>query len=168
MSVAEQVLIGFGSNQGESLRICSKAIDVLRNTPHFEVLKVSSFYRTEPVGGVEQDWFVNGVIYGRTSMSPEGLLNLLNRVENAFGRVRDVRWGPRTLDLDILFFGDLEVNSPSLTIPHPRLHERCFVLVPLAEIVPNWVHPLLKAPARDLLARLPDCDTLKVERIGEP
>lgn len=168
MSAMEQVLIGFGSNQGESLRICSEAIDTLGKDPHVEILRVSSFYRTEPVGEVEQDWFVNGVIHARTSLNPKGLLDLLHRVESAFGRIRKVRWGPRTLDLDILFFGDTEIVSHGLTIPHPRLHERCFVLVPLAEIAPGWIHPTLKVTVRDLLARLPDCDNLKVERIGEP
>ena len=150
----EQIYIGFGSNQGDSVRICREAIEALRRHPEIDVVRVSSLYRTEPVGMVQQDWFVNGVISCKTSLKPLDLLDVTRRIEEDFGRVRAVRWGPRSLDMDILSYGELQVDLPGLTIPHPRLHERLFVLVPLEEIAPDWRHPLFKITARELLAGL--------------
>lgn len=151
----EQVFVGFGSNQGDSVRICSQAVELLNRHRQITVCKISSFYRTEPVGMTEQDWFVNGVVRCETDLDPEVLLDVLQEIEKDFKRVRDQRWGPRTLDLDILFFGDRQLQLPGLTIPHPRLHERRFVLLPLVEIAPDWVHAGLGASVSDLLSRLP-------------
>jgi len=165
----EQVLIGFGSNLGDSVRICLGAIKILHDHPKIHLLKVSSLYRTEPVGMVEQDWFINGVIQCETSMEPEILLEITGRIEEDFGRVRQIRWGPRSLDLDILSFGEREITLPRLTVPHPRLHERLFVLTPLMEIAPRWVHPVMKISAHDLLARLSlQGNGPKVERLEAP
>jgi 2-amino-4-hydroxy-6-hydroxymethyldihydropteridine diphosphokinase len=151
----EQVYIGFGSNQGDSVRICREAVEALRRHPEIEVVRVSSLYRTEPVGMIEQDWFINGVVSCKTSLKPLDLLDVTSRIEEDLGRVRAVRWGPRSLDLDILSFGELQVDLPQLTIPHPRLHERLFVLIPLEEIAPDWLHPVFRLTARELLVGLP-------------
>jgi len=150
----ETVFIGFGSNQGDSVEICRQAIDCLERHPQIHVLKVSSLYRTEPVGAVEQDWFVNGIVQIETSLGPEELLGFIHEIETDFGRVRKIRWGPRTLDLDILSYGEKKIFSANLAIPHPGIHQRRFVLVPLVEIAPDWIHPTLKLKGSELLDRL--------------
>ncbi len=152
----EQILIGFGSNLGDSVQVCLAAIERLSNHAHIRVLCRSSFYRTKPLMFVDQPWFINGVVLCETDLSPEDLLGVIHQIEKDFGRNRQVRWGPRTLDLDLLSFGDREISLSSLTIPHPRLHERRFVLEPLLEIAPEWVHPTLSISARELLGRIVD------------
>ena len=152
----EQVLIGFGSNQGDSVGICLEAIAILRRHPQIRVHKVSSLYRTQPVGFTEQAWFINGVIECETELAAEELLAVLQDVEKRLGRIRHQRWGPRTLDLDILCYGEMEVHLPQLTIPHPGIQERRFVLMPLLEVSPDWLHPTLRLSAKQLLADLAD------------
>jgi len=147
----EQVLIGFGSNLGDSIQICVAAVGRLRAHPLFRVRKTSSLYRTSPLMLADQPWFINGVVLLETDLNPEDLLAVVLQIEKDFGRDRQIRWGPRTLDLDLLAYGDRQVTLPTLTLPHPRLHERRFVLEPLLEIAPDWVHPTLNIPARDLL-----------------
>lgn len=161
----ERVLIGFGSNLGDSVQICTTAIERLRDHPHLRVRKISSFYRTSPLMLTEQPWFVNGVVLAETNMCPEELLKALHDIEREFGRDRQIRWGPRTLDLDLLAYGNLEVSLPTLTVPHPQLHARRFVLEPLLEIVPDWVHPSLKVSVRELLRQLPDHGEQEVQRM---
>lgn len=151
----EKVLIGFGSNEGESLKTCLDAVEQLKVLhPLFRVSGVSPLYRTKPVGPIDQQWFVNGVVVGETSLDPEELFSLLQGMERDFGRVRAERWGPRTLDLDILAHGNRVLSRPHLTVPHPRLHERLFVLAPLADIDPLWIHPVLKRSAAEMLTEL--------------
>lgn len=162
----EAILIGFGSNQGDSVAVCRGAIQSLSDHPAIRVDRVSSLYRTAPVGLADQGWFVNGVLQGSTALPPAELMHALLAVERAFGRRRTVRWGPRTLDLDLLAYGDLVLRSPELTVPHARMHERRFVLVPLAEIHPGWVHPVLKKTARELLAELPESAEQDVQPMG--
>jgi 2-amino-4-hydroxy-6-hydroxymethyldihydropteridine diphosphokinase len=108
------------------------------------------------VGGPPQGWFLNAVAQGETALRPEALLEACLATERELGRVRAERNGPRTIDVDILFFGDERRSSPGLVIPHPRLHERRFVLEPLAEIAPDLVHPTLGLTVRELVARCPD------------
>ncbi|MHC1726355.1 MAG: 2-amino-4-hydroxy-6-hydroxymethyldihydropteridine diphosphokinase [Syntrophobacteraceae bacterium] len=133
--------IGIGSNLGDSVRICLDAIGLLQKHPSIHILRVSSLYRTKPVGVTGQDWYVNAAVVCKTSFEPLQLLELALGMEHSFGRVRTAHWGPRTLDLDILYYDNLLLDIPGLKVPHPLMHERLFVLAPLAEIDPDWVHP---------------------------
>jgi 2-amino-4-hydroxy-6-hydroxymethyldihydropteridine diphosphokinase len=162
----ERVLIGFGSNLGDSVQICLDAIERLRDHPCIRVIEASSLYRTRPQMLADQPWFINGVLLCETDLTPQDLLLTIQDIERDFGRERKIRWGPRTLDLDLLTFGDHRINLPSLTIPHPRLHERRFVLVPLLEIAPDWLHPTMKVSGRSLLDQIPNDGTdQEVERL---
>jgi 2-amino-4-hydroxy-6-hydroxymethyldihydropteridine diphosphokinase len=147
-------LIGIGSNLGDKIRNCEAAIDWLEGIDQNRVLKRSSFYKTEPVGYAEQDWFVNCVIKVETAFGPAELLRSLKRGEKALGRRKTFGWGPRVIDLDILLFNGESFTGAELEIPHRRLHERAFVLVPLCEIDPEAVHPGLKKTASELLEDL--------------
>lgn len=159
----EEVLIGLGSNLGDSVALCGAAIRWLADHPAITVVRASSLYRTAPVGYLDQEWFVNGVLLCTTSLSPSELLDVLHTVEESFGRTRTLRWGPRTLDLDLLAHGSRVVRLPDLTVPHARMQERRFVLAPLVEVHPNWVHPVLRKTARQLLAALSEEPGQEVE-----
>ena len=149
------VFLATGSNMGARETTLARAKEALAARGLREVWS-SALYLTEPVGGPPQDWYLNQVVAGETSLSPDGLLELCRALEGEAGRVRGVKDGPRTLDIDILFHGDLVRDSPELTLPHPRLHERRFVLVPLVEIAPALVHPRLLLSVSELLARCDD------------
>ena len=156
--------IGLGSNMGDKIANLNKAIEELGKVPGNKVLAVSSFYKTEPVGGVEQDWFVNAAAEIETSLTPRELLNKLLYIEKNLGRVRDARWGPRVIDLDILLYDDLVMDEEGLSIPHPYLHKRGFVLVPLAEIAPKVIHPRLRKSVSELMHGIHD--NKNIEKIG--
>ena len=141
---------------GDKVANLEKAVLELGKVPGNKVLTVSSIYKTEPVGGVEQDCFVNAVAEVQTSLTPRELLNKLLYIEKNLGRVRDVRWGPRVIDLDILLYDDLVMDEEGLSIPHPYLHKRGFVLVPLAEIAPKVIHPKLKKGMSELMNGIHD------------
>ena len=145
--------LSLGSNLGNREANLREAIR--RLTELGTVRKVSSFYETEPVEFIEQPWFLNCSVELETALPPRELLNALLAIEHALGRERVQPKGPRLIDLDILLYGDAVVREPGLAIPHPALHERRFVLEPLAEIAPASVHPLLKLSARQLLLALP-------------
>jgi 2-amino-4-hydroxy-6-hydroxymethyldihydropteridine diphosphokinase len=136
--------IGLGSNVGDKAANLREALRLLTGARSSGgvLLAVSSLYRTEPVGYVDQDWFLNAAMHIETRLSPRELLIRLIEIERELGRVRTVRNGPRTIDLDILLWENLVVNEADLVIPHPRLHERLFVLEPLAEIAPDVRHPV--------------------------
>ena len=145
------VYIGIGSNLGDKVSRCEEAISEILKVDGHKLLAKSSFYKTRPVGYTEQDWFVNGVIKIETDLGPFDLLRTLKAIESRMGRVRTFQGGPRMIDLDILFYDDMEIREEALEIPHPRLHERQFVLVPLAEIDPGFLHPALGKTIRGLL-----------------
>jgi 2-amino-4-hydroxy-6-hydroxymethyldihydropteridine diphosphokinase len=151
----QTVFIGMGSNQGDKQQTILNALELLCRHPQIHLQRMSSLYRTEPVGFTEQDWFVNGVLCAVTELAAEAMLDATMEIEQTLGRVRTTQWGPRRIDLDLLFYGTLRLESLRLTLPHPRLHERRFVLTPLVEIAPDWVHPVLGRSMRELLAGLP-------------
>jgi 2-amino-4-hydroxy-6-hydroxymethyldihydropteridine diphosphokinase len=128
---------GLGSNLGDRAENIKEALRRLDEIPGIEIEKTSSMYETEPVGLVEQPDFINAVAEGKTSLSPEDLLKAVMQVEKGMGRVRTLRWGPRIIDIDILIYDDVSVNTPELVIPHPRMQERAFVMIPLCEIAPD-------------------------------
>jgi len=142
VSRAVTAYIGLGGNLDDSAAILNAAIDRLRRTESIEVVQCSAFYRTAPIGYEHQGDFLNAVCEISTSHTAIELLKVLQAIELDAGRKRDgPRWGPRTLDLDLLLYGDLQQTSPELTLPHPRMQERAFVLYPLLEIAPGLVVP---------------------------
>ena len=142
--LAGQAAIGLGANLGASLEDCratlEAALAMLDRCPGVRLLRRSRWYRSEPIGPPQPD-YVNGCALLAVELEPEALLDRLLAVENRFGRVRAERWGPRSLDLDLLVMGARQLDTPRLQLPHPRLRERAFVLVPLAEIAPGWLVP---------------------------
>ena len=126
--------IGIGSNLGRRRRNISRAIERIEDNPDIVLRRVSTIYETDPVGGIAQGRFLNGVLEIETSLSPKALLKELNGIEESLGRERTVKNGPRTIDLDILYYGDDVVNDDKLVIPHPRIDEREFVLRGLREL----------------------------------
>lgn len=155
-----EAYIGLGSNMGDRSGFLKYAINGLSSSEEVSVTAVSSIYKTDPVGPVSQDKYFNAVLCLETSLDPYGLLSLLLRIEKDCGRLRNERWGPRTLDLDILLFGDLEIEDASLKVPHPSMLERAFVLAPLAEIRPDI--RIGNRLAREQLERI---DSIGVERL---
>jgi 2-amino-4-hydroxy-6-hydroxymethyldihydropteridine diphosphokinase len=147
--------VGLGSNLGEREQTLRSAVDALADAEGVEVAAVSTFIDTEPVGFLDQPRFLNGVAAIDTTLSARELLSLLLELERRFGRSREgvPAQGPRTLDLDLLLYGEHEIAEPGLQVPHPRLHERAFVLEPLAELAPGLVIPG-KGPVEALVAEL--------------
>jgi 2-amino-4-hydroxy-6-hydroxymethyldihydropteridine diphosphokinase len=131
--------------------------------PVVAVLESSPVYETQPWGVTDQPTFLNMVIKGKTSLRPQELLQHLKRLETQLGRLPSIRYGPRLIDIDLLFYDDILLNTPQLTVPHPNLHERAFVLVPLADLAPELVHPVFGKTVRQLLAEV---DATGVERYG--
>ncbi len=133
--------IGMGANLGDRQASVRQALREVTILPTIELVNVSSLYETAPVGVINQPDFLNQAAAVRTTLSPQALLQVLLHIENQMGRTRTVRWGPRVIDLDLLLYGDAQIALPGLTVPHPRLRERAFVLVPLAEIAPELTLP---------------------------
>jgi len=146
--------IGIGSNIGDRKANLEAAVDMLGNTGGIEAKDVSPFYNTAPVGYPDQPDFLNGVVKIETILSPCELLKICQGIEKKLKRVRTVRWGPRTIDLDILLYSDLIMQDEDLVIPHPHIHEREFVLKPLNDIAPQAVHPVYKMTVHELYERL--------------
>ena len=145
--------IALGSNIGESQKILSAAIEVIDSAAHTTVVARSHFYKTAAVGPPQPD-YINACITIKTKRSPQQLLRYLLAIEQQFGRVRKERWGPGSLDLDLLLYNSHIVDIPGLPIPHPRLHERLFVLVPLTDVAPKWPHPIFQITIEECLAKL--------------
>jgi 2-amino-4-hydroxy-6-hydroxymethyldihydropteridine diphosphokinase len=155
----ETVFIGFGSNVGDRVDWCDRAVTLLSLLPHSRLQGVSLLYETEPVRDridPGEGWFLNGVVQLETNIAPRSLLTTLQEIERALGRDDDKRSSPRTIDLDILFYGEHVIKEPGLTIPHPRLHHRRFVLMPMNELDPLWVHPTLNQSMAQLLTDAKD------------
>ncbi len=155
-----QVAIALGSNLGDSRATLEAALVDLDQSPGVQLLRRSSWYRSAPVGPPQPD-YLNGCSLLEVALSPEALLDCLQAIEGRHGRVRAERWGPRTLDLDLLLYGDLRLEGERLQIPHPRMAERPFVLVPLAEIAPDWRDPRSGLTVAALAAALPPDPGLK-------
>jgi 2-amino-4-hydroxy-6-hydroxymethyldihydropteridine diphosphokinase len=137
-----KAVLALGSNLGNRFQTLQGAVDVLFDAPDLEFVKASPVYETDPVGGPPgQDPYLNAVVIAETTLDPRTLLERALSVENAFGRVRAELWGPRTLDVDLIVVGDLVCDDPELTLPHPRAHERAFVLVPWSDVDPEGMVP---------------------------
>jgi 2-amino-4-hydroxy-6-hydroxymethyldihydropteridine diphosphokinase len=136
-----KVYISLGSNMGDKEETLRHAVKLLQQHKKIEVVKLSSIYETDPVGYIDQDLFLNMVVLVHTTLSAQEMLEECQKIEQALKRVRIIRWGPRTIDLDILFYNHDNIKSETLIVPHPRMHERAFVLVPLLEINPNLIYP---------------------------
>ena len=151
-----QAFIAIGSNLGDRQTYYQQALERIAALPDTHIVRQSSQYETEPLGEAST-WYLNGVIEIQTAFSAEPLLHHIQAIENALGRVRSAkRWTPRTMDLDILFFDAQIVETPELDIPHPELHNRRFVLEPLCEIAPDFLHPRLQRTVSEMLAQLHD------------
>jgi 2-amino-4-hydroxy-6-hydroxymethyldihydropteridine diphosphokinase len=146
------ITLALGTNLGNRPANLLAAVAAL--PPAIDVLVQSPIYETPPWGLTSQPAFLNMVIKGETNLSPQELLKFIKNLETRLGRQPSVRWGPRLIDLDILFYDDLILDIPGLTIPHPHLHERAFVLVPLEDLEPELVHPVLGKPIHQLLAEV--------------
>jgi 2-amino-4-hydroxy-6-hydroxymethyldihydropteridine diphosphokinase len=156
------VLIGLGANEGDPAAQLAEAVAALARV--LTVERVSSVYRTAPVGFADQPDFLNLVLAGSTRRSPAALLGRLQVIERRMGRVRTFRNGPRPIDLDLLAHGGVVMDTPRLVLPHPRMAARGFVLHPLAEIAPGWRHPVTGLTAGEMLARAGGLE--RVERLG--
>jgi 2-amino-4-hydroxy-6-hydroxymethyldihydropteridine diphosphokinase len=161
--VMPTIYLALGTNLGNRTANLRAALAAL--PPSIVLRRSSPIYETPPWGLADQPPFLNMVVRGETDLEPAVLLKHLKRLETKLGRVAAIRWGPRLIDLDILFYDDIILDLPGLTVPHPRLHERAFVLVPLADLAPDLVHPVFGKPVRDLLAAV---DTTGVKRYEFP
>jgi len=148
------VYIGLGSNLGDREKNLRGALALLEENQRCRVCKVSDFCETDPVGYEDQGKFLNGAAQVETICSPAELMELLQEIETALGRERGVRWGPRTVDLDILLYGDLVQPGPFVTLPHPRMAERRFVMQPLCQLAPFVVHPVLRKTMQNIADEL--------------
>lgn len=146
------VYLSLGSNLGDRVAYIQQAVKLLQANNAVTLVRSSTLYETEPWGNRQQDWFINAVVEIKTQLSPFELLKHCQNIETQLGRVREgvPRWGKRTMDIDILFYGDEIINTPELTVPHKYLQDRAFTLVPLLELIPNFKHPILNKTILEL------------------
>jgi len=159
---AKEVFLGLGSNQGDKIQYLEKSCELVRHQIG-TIMGLSALYTTKAWGKTDQEDFVNQVIRVWTELEPKQLLNNIQEIENSLGRIRTEKWGARTIDIDILYFGNLILDHDDIQIPHPELTERRFILVPLTEIAPDFLHPIFKLSNKELLAFCED--TLEVNKI---
>lgn len=155
-------MIALGTNMGDRYRNLCEAITLLNGHPSIELVQASSIYETDPVGYTDQDPFLNMVIEVKTELTPILLLDSCLQIEQQLGRKRIIRWGPRIIDLDILLYNQENMETEKLFIPHPRLHERAFVLFPLLEISPNEKLPRTNQSLQYLLEKIPDREGVRI------
>lgn len=155
----ETIYLGLGSNLGDRVGNIHQALDLL--SAQMKIKEISSIYETEPVGYSDQDWFLNLVLKGATGLDPIEMLTFTKSIESQLGRKESFRNAPRPIDIDILFFGDRIISLKEITIPHTGIVERGFVLIPLTEIAPEFVHPQNGKTVRDLLSELEDPKQVK-------
>jgi 2-amino-4-hydroxy-6-hydroxymethyldihydropteridine diphosphokinase len=160
LKLQHQTLIALGTNLGDRLANLRTALDAL--PPEVVILDKSKIYETPAWGFEDQPAFLNMAVKGRTDLKPEALLKHLKLLETRLGREPSFHWGPRLIDIDLLFYDDLILDTPRLVIPHPRLHERAFVLVPLADIAPDFIHPTLGKTIRELLEGMDKSNILPI------
>ena len=168
--MSERTYIGIGSNLGDRIDLCQQAMRAISAIPVVKAMLVSSLYEAAPVPPASGGWFVNGVVSVETALSPEKLLRELQRIEREMGRTRTGAPGEdRAIDLDLLFVGSQVLERPGFVLPHPRLHQRRFVLVPLCELAPDLRHPVLGITMRVLLERLDDPSPVRLlARVEHP
>ena len=157
--ILNRAAIALGANLGDTVQTLNSAIAVLAEQPTIALIARSSWYQTAAVGPPQPD-YINGCVVIETSLEPQELLTLLLTTENQFGRERRERWGARTLDLDLLLYGDRTLSTPQLELPHPRMSIRAFVLVPLAEIAPTWIDPI-SGRSIEQLVQMVDCSEVQ-------
>jgi 2-amino-4-hydroxy-6-hydroxymethyldihydropteridine diphosphokinase len=160
------VYIGIGSNLGDRQGNCLRAVERMDRLAGCRITSCSDWFLTKPVGVEGQEWYVNGVVSLTTDISPQDLLKRLLAIEADMGRIRRERWGPRNIDLDILLFGQEIVQESTLKIPHPRMHLRRFVLEPMTQLAPDFVHPGLGLSIEVLLEKLPKDDQVVTRMKG--
>lgn len=154
------VYLSLGSNSGDRVKLIEQAISFINLSENIDLIRTSALYETEPWGVKDQNWFLNVVVAIKTSLPAQDLLLKLQNIEKTLGRNRQVerRWGERTMDIDIIFYGKEKIETEILTIPHPRMQERAFVLVPFLELIPDFVHPILGKTISELYDELEDVE----------
>ncbi len=158
--------IGIGSNLGDTVLNCKHSIARIDGTSGCEVTARSDLFKTEPEGVAGQQWYANCVIEVKTERTPHDLLDSLMAIEHEMGRIRTKKWESRIIDLDLLIFGELVLDSPDLVVPHPLLHTRRFVLEPLVQVAPELVHPILNITIQRLLKKLPKESYVEILKEG--
>jgi 2-amino-4-hydroxy-6-hydroxymethyldihydropteridine diphosphokinase len=163
--VPHQVYIGIGSNLGNKRENYLEALERIAKLPKTRIIKESSVYESQPHGD-SKEWYINGVIEIETELKPELLLNKFKNIERAMGRKKvRKKWGARIIDIDILLYDSLVMNTKSLKIPHPEMHQRKFVLIPLSELAPQVIHPVLSASISELLVGVKDDKKVSLARL---
>ena len=150
------IFLGLGTNEGNRQQNLENCIIEIKKTAFIKITKCSSIYESEPVGYINQNWFLNAVLKAEAEIDPVELLTIVKKIEDKMGRKQALRWGPRVIDIDILAYGEKVITSENLTIPHPEMHNRRFVLIPLAEIDPSFIHPQKKFSVEKMMRQCPE------------